>query len=150
MSLQDKNIGMEKTGSEKDIGVIISSNLKPADQCNRAANKANQMLGQLKRSFTYRDPTIWTRLFKTFVRPKLEYCVPAWRPWLKKDFNKLERVQRRAVKMIQGLKGKTYEEKLKELGLMTDESGGEKKKGGHDCLLQDLKWIGRHRQRKVF
>ena len=98
---------------------MISSNLKPAAQCNKAAKKANQMLGQIKRSFTYRDATIWTRLFKTFVRPKLEYCAPAWRPWMKKDINKLESVQRRAVKMIQGLRGKTYEEKLKELDLET-------------------------------
>ena len=117
---------LEKTESERDIGVIIAQNLKPADQCDRAAKKANQMLGQIKRSFTYRDPAVLMGLYKTFVRPKLEYCSPAWRPWMKKDINRLERVQKRAVKMINGLQGKTYEEKLKELNLLSLEERRER------------------------
>ena len=49
----------------------------------------------------------------------MEFASPAWSPWLEGDKKKLEAVQERAIKMISGLKGKTYEEKCRELGLET-------------------------------
>jgi len=49
----------------------------------------------------------------------LEYCIQAWRPYLRKDIDKLEKVQRRATKMIQGFRNLSYEERLKRLGLTT-------------------------------
>ena len=57
------------------------------------------------------------RLYKTYVRPHLEYCQAAWSPWTLGDKNVLEQVQQRAVKLITNLRSKTYEERLKELGL---------------------------------
>jgi ribonuclease P/MRP protein subunit RPP40 len=101
---------------EKDVGVIIASNLKPSAQCAKAAKKANQVLGQLARAVTYRGKT-FVRLFTTFVRPHLEYSVQSWSPWTQQDKLLLEKVQMRAIRMVSGLKGKTYEERLEELGL---------------------------------
>ena len=110
-------IKLESIDSEKDVGVMIHNSLKPSLQCNTAAKKANKVLGQMSRSLSYRDKNTWIALYKTYVRPHLEYCVQAWNPWLNKDIEVLENVQKRAVRMVSGLKGNTYEEKLKEVGL---------------------------------
>ena len=65
---------------EKDVGVMISDNLKPAAQVAKAVSKANQVLGQMSRAFHYRDKYTWIRLYKTYIRCHLEYSVQAWCP----------------------------------------------------------------------
>jgi len=62
------------------------------------------------------------RLYQTLDRPKLEYCVQAWRPYLRKNINLLEKVQKRATTLIINDRGLTYGEKLKHLGLTTLET----------------------------
>ena len=79
------------TEEEKDVGVLIEKNLKPSAQCLAAAKKANQLVGQMARSFTYRDKVNWIRLYKVYVRPHLEYAVQAWSPWLQRDIDTLDR-----------------------------------------------------------
>jgi ribonuclease P/MRP protein subunit RPP40 len=110
---------LEASKWEKDVGVIINDDLKPSLQCARAAAKANQVLGQIARGVSYRDKETMLRLYKTYVRPHLEYCQAAWSPWLLGDQKILEQVQHRAVKLMTNLRSKTYEGKLKELGLTT-------------------------------
>ena len=110
---------LQSVSQEKDIGVIVHEILKPAAQCHKASMKANQVLGQMAQSFHYRDKNIWIRLYKVFVRPHLDFAVQAWSPWYKSYIDILEKVQKRAVNMVVGLKGRTYEEKLEEIGLMS-------------------------------
>jgi len=80
------------------------------------------VLSQISRAFSYRDRTTFIRLYKSYVRPHLEFSSPAWRPWLQKDIQLLEKVQMRAVKMVGGLQGLTYKDKLTELILQSLES----------------------------
>ena len=117
---------LESVEQEKDVGVIISENLKPSLQCAKAAQKANAVLGQLSRGVSYRDKDCFMSLYKTYVRPHLEYAVAAWSPWNQGDKEILESVQRRAVKMVTNLKGRTYSQRLTELGMITLEERRER------------------------
>ena len=71
------------------------------------------------RSFHYRDRKTFIQLYKQYVQPHLEFSIPAWSPWTLADKDMLEKVQRRAVRMVSGLTGSTYEERLQELGLLS-------------------------------
>jgi Reverse transcriptase (RNA-dependent DNA polymerase)/Endonuclease-reverse transcriptase len=108
---------LETTEEEKDVGVLMNSTLKPAGQCAKAAQTATTVLYQIGKAFKYRDKKVFPQLYKRYVRPHLEFSSPAWSPWHQKDIEVLERVQKRAVNMVQGLAGLTYEQKLTELGL---------------------------------
>jgi hypothetical protein len=107
------------TEEEKDVGVYVTKNLKPSTQCHRAATRATAVLNQLRKNFHYRDRKTFIKLYKQYVRPHLEFASPAWSPWNAGDQEELERVQQKAIKMVTGLKGETYEEKCQELGLET-------------------------------
>ena len=111
-----------KADKERDIGVDVSRSLKPSDHCSRAAGTAFGILYQLLRSFHYRDKKIFVQLYKTYVRPHLEFAAPVWSPWLKKDILALEKVQEKFVKNITCLNGKTYKEKLAEINMMSLET----------------------------
>jgi len=108
-----------ESDKERDIGVIISENLKQAAQCEKAANKATSVLGQILRAFTYRDSQVLPKVFKTYVRPHLEFASPAWAPWQAGDIERMEAVQKRMVRQVTGLTSITYEGRLEELGLTT-------------------------------
>ena len=60
-----------------------------------AAKKSNCVLGMIKRNMKCKNTAIIMRLYKSLVRPRLEYCIQAWSPYHKKDIEVLERVQKR-------------------------------------------------------
>ena len=110
---------LETTEEERDLGVIMSRKLKPGPQCAKAARTAQMVLGQISRAFHYRDKYVFVRLYKTYVHPHLEFAGQAWAPWTATDKDILENVQRRAVRMVSGLKAADYEGRLKELGMFS-------------------------------
>ena len=91
---------LNTTFKEKDLGLTISADMKVSELCGIAAAKGNQILGLIRRNIVYKEKELIIPLYKTIVRPHLEYCIQAWRPYRKKDIDMLERVQRRATKMI--------------------------------------------------
>ena len=80
------------------------------------------MLGFIRRTVGPKNPELFSKLYKSLVRPILEYCSPVWCPHLKKDLNTLEKVQRRASKCALGNIGRdmSYEERLKFLKVTRD------------------------------
>jgi len=93
-----------KTASEeKDLGVIVHESLKSSCQCIEAVKSANTTLGMISRTFMYKNkvPKLQLGLYKSlYVRPKLEYCIQAWRPYLCEDIELIEKVQRRATRLM--------------------------------------------------
>jgi len=84
-----------------------------------ATNKANQMLGHIKKSFARFDRKLFRSLYLTIVRPLLEFAVPVWSPILKSDCDSIERIQHRATKMVASIRNLPYERRLKVLDLTT-------------------------------
>ena len=113
---------LSKTVKEKDLGVTMNANMKVSEQCRIAASKGNQVLGMIRRNITHKEKSLIIPLYKAIVRPHLEYCIRAWNPHLRKDVDMLEKIQRRATKLIPELRDLTYEERLKECGLTTLET----------------------------
>jgi hypothetical protein len=110
---------LKEVDEETDVGVLVHKSLKPTKQCEKASRTAGAVLRLIQRNFHYRDRNVFLKLYKQYVRPHLEFSSPVWSPWTAEDVNKIENIQRKAVGMISGLQGKTYEERCTEIGLQT-------------------------------
>ena len=111
-----------RTTQEKYLGVTFSADMKVSEQCGIAASKGNKILGLIRRTITYKEKQLIVPLYKAIVRPNFEYCIQARRPYRKKDIDKLERIQRRATKMIPEFRDLSYESRLLKCGLTTLEA----------------------------
>ena len=103
---------IRSTDCVRDLGVILSENLKVSGQVNNCVGKANKMLGWITSSLRYLDCRMLKTIFKSSVRPHLEYAIPVWRPCFRKDIKLIENVQRRASRMVNELKKFEYDERL--------------------------------------
>ena len=110
---------LKSVDEEKDLGVIISKNLKPHNQISKVVKTANKLVGFIGRTFSFKSEKVILTLYNSLVRPHLEYCVQFWSPYYKKDIEKLEKIQRRVTKMIPRLRNKSYENRLKDLDLFS-------------------------------
>ena len=83
-----------KVDSEKDLGVTIDKNLNFREHISHKINIANRNVGIISRAFIYLDPEMFKNLYKSLVRPHLEYVTVIWAPMYKKDKIAIENVQR--------------------------------------------------------
>ena len=114
-SMGDANLTV--TSEEKDLGVIFDEKLEFDTHIRTIVNRANRMLGMIKIGFTCLDREIFKIVYPALVRPLLEYCVQVWSPYKEKYIKLIEGVQKRAVRMVPGLRNESYDEGLKKLNL---------------------------------
>ena len=104
---------------EKDLGITIDDQLSFRKHISNKVSKANSMIFLMKNTFKYLDTEMFKLLYKSLIRPHLEYGSPVWSPTLKIDINNIEKVQRRATRLVPELAGQTYEERLQHLQIPT-------------------------------
>ncbi len=99
--------------------MAIDSSFKPSVQCAQVFKRTRVALLLIRRSFVTLTPEIFIPLYSTLIRPHLEYAIQASSPYLKKDIDDLERLQRLAPRMVKGWRGLSYEERLEKRSLFS-------------------------------
>ena len=116
---QLKGTTIQEVTEEKDLGIIITQDMKPKRHIAETVKKANKILGMIRRAITCKNIQNIMNFYKTLVRPILDYGSAIWNPYQKQDIEKIEKVQRRATKMIKGMRNLPYRERLRRCKLMT-------------------------------
>ena len=110
---------LNSVDEQRDLGVCVHRSLKVGNQVDKVVKKAYGVLAFIGRGIEFRSRSVMLQLYTTLVRPHLEYCVQFWSPHYRKDVGALERVQRRFTRMLPGMEGRSYEERLRDLGLFS-------------------------------
>ena len=117
MELDGNNSIIQSCDEEKDLGVTFDRTLTFDSHINRVVNKANSILSLIRRSFDYIDRESFLILYKSLVRPHVEYGNTIWHPLYKRQSIIVENVQRRATKLVKDLSNLSYGDRLKNLQL---------------------------------
>jgi len=110
----------------RDLGVLITNNSSQTQHVNNVAKKAHAVLSQMKRTIMYRDTVVFAGIYRQYVRPILEYAVQTWNPAKVADVNTLERVQRRAFRLMTDEGVSDYATKLNMTNMTTLEKRRER------------------------
>jgi hypothetical protein len=110
---EGKEVELQNSDGGKDIGVLVDDQLNYSRHIQQKINKANSIMGLIRRTFTYLNEHNFKYLFQALVRPHLEYAPAVWSPYKQHDIDSIENVQRRATKQIPSL------DRLKKLKMPT-------------------------------
>ena len=103
----------------KDLGIIFEVNFKFEEHMSIILNNANSKLGIIKNTFHELTIDNFIILYKALVRPILKYCCTTWAPHFIKNHKEIEKVQKRATKLVTSISNLPYGERLKKLSLTT-------------------------------
>ena len=142
------NGNISKASQEKDLGVIIQDDLSPEKHINKITGETFRLITNIKVAFNYLDEEMLRKLIVSKIRPRLEYAAVVWSPHLKKHIVKLERVQRKATKLIPSLRNLPYEERLNMLKLPSLEQRRER--GDLITMYKGVKGIERVDREDLF
>jgi ribonuclease P/MRP protein subunit RPP40 len=93
-------IELEETNEEKDLGVTVDKKLTFANHVEKKVNVANRILGLIRVSYSYLDVPTLRELFKSLVRPHLEYANSVWSPMYLKESHLIESVLQRTARLL--------------------------------------------------
>ena len=110
---------LQTVNKVKDLGITVDSRLGFKDHIHDKVNKAYSMLGVIRRNFKHVDKDTFVVLYKSMVRSQLEYANSVWSPHHVGLIETLEKVQKRATKMVYACKGMAYSDRLRYLKLPT-------------------------------
>ena len=111
------NVVIPSVNQIRDLGVMVSSDLKSLVHVGHITAKAYQRVNLIFRCMVSKDPKFLTKIYKAYVRPILEYNVSVWSPYQRYLVDKLEKVQRSFTKRLRGMRELSYEQRLLETGL---------------------------------
>ena len=119
LDYNNQNIALERKDTIKDLGVWFDEKLLFREHIHDKINKAYMMLGIIKRNFKHLTIPTFILIYKSMVRSHLDYCCPVWAPYKKGDIEALEKVQKRATKILPSLRHLTYADRLRACKLTT-------------------------------
>ena len=116
---------LPSTDQQRDLGIIITKDLKWQKQTEKSCKTASRVLEFTARNFKYKSKELILPLYKSLVRPHLEHAVQFWSPHLRRDIDKIEKIQRRATKMVPEIRNYIYHQRIKDLDLVHRRLGGQ-------------------------
>ena len=110
---------LESIQEDKDLGVIIAADMKSPSQCIKSAATARRVTGMVRRNLHIWNLDIdeFRLIYKTYIRPHLEFCIRAWSPHFVKDIEVLKRVQKAATNLVPQLRKCSYPARLKNIDI---------------------------------
>jgi len=113
-ALEEKSL--ESVQRERDLGVITTSDLKSSSQCTKPAATARRVIAMVRKTFKNLDISDF-RLYKTYIRPRLEFCIQAWSLHFVKDIAILENVKKATTNLVPMLQKYSYPVRLQMIGI---------------------------------
>ena len=110
---------MSISQEEKDLGVTFANDFNFKKHIRNICAKANGRVGLIKRTFSNLTREMFIPLYKSLIRPVLEYCSTVWAPMYRNQTNEIEKIQRRATKLVKNMHNLSYGDRLRNLGLET-------------------------------
>ena len=110
---------LQVVNEERDLGVIITSDLKSSSQCLKSAATARRVIAMVRRTFRNMDIADFRLIYKVYIRPHLEFCIQVWSPHFLKDIEVLENVQKAATNLVPELRKYSYPIRLQKIGITT-------------------------------
>ena len=113
----NNNSEIMETVCEKDLGVYVDGLLNFNEHISETIKKGRRMSGLIMRTMSYKSKEIMVPLFKTLIRPIIEYANATWSPYIRKNIDSLESIQRNFTKYINGMYNLSYQQRLVALNL---------------------------------
>ena len=113
MKIKEETSKINVCEQEKDLGVTFEKNLTFDKHIANVVSKANKMIGIIRKSFSQLNKEVFVKLYKALIRSHLEFANTIWYPFLKRQSVMLEKVQRRATRLVPECKKLDYEKRLR-------------------------------------